>query len=146
MKTKMDHPPWVHNNYPLIRWLLFGAALLILSSLYVTVPLLPVFAGAFHVGASESALAGSAFSLFFCRRVSGLWPFIEPAWPKKGNRCGACRSGSGHRVSGICGELWRIDRVAMFAGGGGRDIFPRGFNLCGRSFSRGAKSNGHWIY
>ena len=65
MKTKMDNPPWVHNNYPLIRWLLFGAALLILSSLYVTVPLLPEFAGAFHVGASESALAGSAFSLFF---------------------------------------------------------------------------------
>ncbi|WP_232729897.1 MFS transporter [Paenibacillus phocaensis] len=65
MKTKMDRPPWVHHNYALIRSLLFGAALLILSSLYVTVPLLPEFARVFSVSTSESALAGSAFSLFF---------------------------------------------------------------------------------
>lgn len=65
MKTRIHNPPWVHSNYPLIRSLLFGAALLILSSLYVTVPLLPVFAQAFHVSTSESALSGSAFSLFF---------------------------------------------------------------------------------
>ncbi|MDU7473144.1 MAG: hypothetical protein E7L01_07275 [Paenibacillus macerans] len=84
MKTKMDNPPWVHNNYPLIRWLLFGAALLILSSLYVTVPLLPVFAGAFHVGTSESALAGSAFSLFFAAGCLVYGPFYRTGLAEKG--------------------------------------------------------------
>ena len=65
METRLSSLPWVHTNYLMIRLLLFGAALLILSSLYVTVPLLPVFVDQFHIGAGKAALAGTAFSLFF---------------------------------------------------------------------------------
>lgn len=65
METRLSSLPWVHTNYLMIRLLLFGAALFILSSLYVTVPLLPVFVDQFHIGAGKAALSGSAFSLFF---------------------------------------------------------------------------------
>lgn len=65
METRLSHLPWVHTNYLMIRLLLFGAALFILSSLYVTVPLLPVFVDQFHIEAGKAALSGSAFSLFF---------------------------------------------------------------------------------
>lgn len=65
METRPSSLPWVHTNYLMIRLLLFGAALFILSSLYVTVPLLPVFVDQFHIGAGKAALSGSAFSLFF---------------------------------------------------------------------------------
>ena len=44
---------------------LFACALLVLASLYVTVPLVPVIAEAFNVGADRAAWAGSAFSVFF---------------------------------------------------------------------------------
>lgn len=79
MKTRMVRPPWVHTNYDLIKSLLFGAALLILSSLYVTIPLLPEFIRTFGISDSESALAGMAFSLFFAigclvyGPLSGRW-------------------------------------------------------------------------
>ncbi|WP_080840755.1 MFS transporter [Cohnella massiliensis] len=62
---RFANPPWVHARYGLIRALLFGSALSILSSLYMTVPLVPVFAQQFNVSPDKASLAGSAFSLFF---------------------------------------------------------------------------------
>jgi len=58
-------PPWVHSNYRVIGILLFFPALFVLSALYVTVPLIPIFAEEFHISLEQAAWSGSAFSLFF---------------------------------------------------------------------------------
>lgn len=65
MNKFMPNPPWVHTNDRLTRLLLFFAALFILSSLYITVPLVPEFARDFQIAPERAALTGSVFSLFF---------------------------------------------------------------------------------
>ncbi|CQR55046.1 MFS transporter [Paenibacillus riograndensis] len=65
MSKLTTNPPWIHSNYRMISILLFFPALFILSALYITVPLIPVFAGEFHISLEQAAWSGSAFSLFF---------------------------------------------------------------------------------
>ncbi|WP_071393951.1 MFS transporter [Bacillus tuaregi] len=53
------------QNINRITFILFWTGLVVLCSLYVTIPLLPVFASTFSLSASQAAWAGSIFSIFF---------------------------------------------------------------------------------
>jgi len=53
------------QNMHRITLILFWTGLVVLCSLYVTIPLLPVFAEAYGLSASHAAWAGSIFSVFF---------------------------------------------------------------------------------
>jgi YNFM family putative membrane transporter len=53
------------KNLALITFLLFWTAIVVLSSLYITIPLLSVFSTSFNVSAGQAAWAGSIFSIFF---------------------------------------------------------------------------------
>lgn len=55
------------RSYSLITAILFWCGLVVVSSLYITIPLVSVFAGAFKVSTSQAAWTGSAFS--FCYAV-----------------------------------------------------------------------------
>lgn len=53
------------QNMNRITLILFWTGLVVLCSLYVTIPLLPVFAASYSLSASQAAWAGSIFSIFF---------------------------------------------------------------------------------
>ena len=53
------------KNLPLTTFILFWTGLVVLCSLYVTIPLLPVFASTFELSPSQAAWAGSIFSILF---------------------------------------------------------------------------------
>ncbi|MCZ8519486.1 MULTISPECIES: MFS transporter [Paenibacillus] len=52
-------------NFPFLTGILFWCSLLVVSSVYVTIPLVQLFAEAFQASPSEAAWAGSAFSFAF---------------------------------------------------------------------------------
>ena len=51
------------RNLNLITFILFWSGLVVLSSLYVTIPLLPVFASIYDLSPSQAAWSGSVFSI-----------------------------------------------------------------------------------
>lgn len=53
------------QNMNRITFILFWTGLVVLCSLYATIPLLPVFASTFNLTANQAAWAGSIFSIFF---------------------------------------------------------------------------------
>jgi len=53
------------RNYLLMTAILCWAGLVVMSSLYVTIPLIPLFSNTFEVTATQAASAGSIFSLGF---------------------------------------------------------------------------------
>lgn len=53
------------KNINLITFILFWTGLVVLCSLYATIPLLSVFASIFELSTSQAAWAGSIFSIFF---------------------------------------------------------------------------------
>ncbi len=65
MITLTGMPKHVEPNYPLITFLLFWCALIVVSSVYVTTPLIGVFAKEFQVTQTTAAWTGSIFSLFY---------------------------------------------------------------------------------
>lgn len=75
--------PWEHRNYSMISAILFSSALLILSSLYVTVPLVYIFAKEFQVTPESASLAGSAFSLLFAAGCLIYGPLSDRVGRKK---------------------------------------------------------------
>ncbi|MFT4416947.1 MFS transporter [Fredinandcohnia humi] len=68
--SNVNHTP-SEKNYPLMTAVLFWCGLVVVSSLYITIPLVSVFAGDFNVSPSKSALTSSAFS--FCYAVGFLF-------------------------------------------------------------------------
>ena len=52
-------------NWGLLTFVMFWTGLVILCSLYMTIPLLSVFAEEFTITANQAAWAGSIFSIFF---------------------------------------------------------------------------------
>ncbi|MBJ8027212.1 MFS transporter [Bacillus cereus group sp. N21] len=53
------------KNYALMTAVLCWSGMAVMSSLYVTIPLIPIFADFFHVSLTQSAITGSMFSLGF---------------------------------------------------------------------------------
>jgi predicted MFS family arabinose efflux permease len=53
------------QNYSLMTFVLFWTGLVVMVSLYITIPLISVFSNSFHVSVDESAWTSSTFSLFF---------------------------------------------------------------------------------
>ncbi|MEK3915694.1 MFS transporter [Paenibacillus sp. FSL H7-0331] len=53
------------NNYPLMTGILVWCSLIVVSSLYITLPLVSVFVSSFHVTPSTAAWTSSAFSFFY---------------------------------------------------------------------------------
>ncbi|WP_426445407.1 MFS transporter [Paenibacillus sp. S-38] len=52
-------------NYSVLTGILFWCSLLVVSSVFLTIPLVPLFADSFQAAPSEAAWAGSAFSFAF---------------------------------------------------------------------------------
>ncbi|OBZ07657.1 hypothetical protein A8L34_25975 [Bacillus sp. FJAT-27264] len=52
-------------NYTRLIALLFWSGLIVLSSLYVSVPLIPTITQSFHLSSEKAAVLGSSFSLFY---------------------------------------------------------------------------------
>lgn len=75
--------PWEHRQYAVMSILLFSSALFILSSLYVTVPLISLFALEFQVSPEQASLAGSAFSLLFAAGCFIYGPLSDRLGRKK---------------------------------------------------------------
>ncbi|MGG4493821.1 MFS transporter [Brevibacillus reuszeri] len=61
----MGSRPIGNRNYPLMTAILCWAGMVVMTSLYVTIPLLPMFAELYQKTLTESAATGSVFSLGF---------------------------------------------------------------------------------
>lgn len=79
--VKVNHET-SERSYSLITAILFWCGLVVVSSLYITIPLVSVFAGAFKVSTSQAAWTGSAFS--FCYAVGFL--FFGPLSDRYGRK------------------------------------------------------------
>ncbi|WAA09869.1 MFS transporter [Fervidibacillus albus] len=53
------------QNYSLMTAILFWCGLVVVSSLYLTIPLISIFADNFNITAAQAAWTGSSFSLFY---------------------------------------------------------------------------------
>lgn len=71
------------NNLSLVTFILFWSGLVILSSLYVTIPLLPVFASIYDISSSQAAWAGSIFSIAFAISCLVFGPVSDQYGRKK---------------------------------------------------------------
>jgi MFS transporter, YNFM family, putative membrane transport protein len=70
------------RSYSLITAILFWCGLVVVSCLYITIPLVSVFAGVFKISISQAAWTGSAFS--FCYAVGFL--FFGPLSDRYGRK------------------------------------------------------------
>src|SRR4051812_44813181 len=66
VNVKVNHKT-SERSYSIITAILVWCGLVVVSSLYITIPLVSVFVGAFKVSTSQAAWTGSAFS--FCYAV-----------------------------------------------------------------------------
>lgn len=74
--AKVNHG--VHQRrYSLITAILFWCGLVVISSLYITIPLVSVFAEAFKVSITQAAWTGSAFSLSYALGFLLLGPLSD---------------------------------------------------------------------
>lgn len=53
------------RNYSLMTAILFWCGLVVVSSLYLTIPMISIYAETFNVSVSQAAWTGSVFSLFY---------------------------------------------------------------------------------
>jgi MFS transporter, YNFM family, putative membrane transport protein len=67
---KVNHAT-TERNYPLMTAILFWSGLVVVSSLYITIPLVSVFADIFEVTSAQAAWTSSAFS--FCYAIGFLF-------------------------------------------------------------------------
>ncbi|MCM3728820.1 MFS transporter [Neobacillus cucumis] len=79
--VKVNHKTSERSD-SLITAILFWTGLVVVSSLYITIPLVSIFAEAFNVSTSQAAWTGSAFS--FCYAVSFL--FFGPLSDRYGRK------------------------------------------------------------
>lgn len=77
MTTPTSMPKHVEPNYNLITFLLFWCALIVVSSVYVTTPLIGVFAKEFQVTQTTAAWTGSIFSLFYAVGFLVMGPLAD---------------------------------------------------------------------
>lgn len=70
------------RNYPLMTAILFWCGLVVVSSLYITIPLVSVFASTFEVSPAQAAWTSSAFS--FCYAIGFL--FFGPLSDRYGRK------------------------------------------------------------
>lgn len=70
------------RNYPLMTAILFWCGLVVVSSLYITIPLVSVFASIFEVSPAQAAWTSSAFS--FCYAIGFL--FFGPLSDRYGRK------------------------------------------------------------
>lgn len=67
----VNKPLFKSSNFSFITGILFWCSLVVVSCVYLTIPLITLFADIFKVSSSQAAWAGSAFSLAFA--VGGLF-------------------------------------------------------------------------
>ncbi|SDR03983.1 Predicted arabinose efflux permease, MFS family [Virgibacillus salinus] len=77
MTAMTSMPKHVEPNYSLITFLLFWCALIVVSSVYVTTPLIGVFVKEFQVTQTTAAWTGSIFSLFYAVGFLVLGPLAD---------------------------------------------------------------------
>jgi MFS transporter, YNFM family, putative membrane transport protein len=65
------------TNYSLLTFLFFWCGLVIVSSLYITIPLLSVFTTALHISSAQATWIGSSFSLFYAIGFLFFGPISE---------------------------------------------------------------------
>ncbi|GIO04418.1 hypothetical protein J31TS6_04460 [Brevibacillus reuszeri] len=61
----MTNSPIETRNYPLMTAILCWAGMVVMTSLYVTIPLIPMFAELYRVTLTQAAATGSVFSIGF---------------------------------------------------------------------------------
>lgn len=66
-----------NKNYSLMTIILFWCGLVILTSMYITIPLSEVFSHAFQISSSEAAWIGSSFSLCYALGCLLYGPFSD---------------------------------------------------------------------
>lgn len=64
-QTQLTNASVVRRNYSLMTVILCWSGLAVMSSLYVTIPLISVFARLYDITPTEAAAAGSTFSIGF---------------------------------------------------------------------------------
>lgn len=78
------------RNYPLMTAVLFLCGLVVVSSLYITIPLVSVFAEIFQVSQTQAAWTSSAFSFFYAVGFLFYGPLSERYGRKKIILIGIC--------------------------------------------------------
>ncbi|WP_245592239.1 MFS transporter [Ectobacillus panaciterrae] len=66
-----------NKNYSLMTTILFWCGLVILTSMYITIPLTTVFIQSFHVSSTQAAWIGSSFSLCYALGCLLYGPFSD---------------------------------------------------------------------
>lgn len=66
-----------NKNYPIMTVILFWCGLVILTSMYITIPLADVFTQAFQISAGQAAWIGSSFSLCYALGCLLYGPFSD---------------------------------------------------------------------
>ncbi|MDX6151556.1 MFS transporter [Marinococcus sp. PL1-022] len=79
----MQYETGEFHSERLTTGLLFWSGLIVMSSLYMTIPLIPTFSEAFHISAGEAAWAGSIFSIFFAAGCLLYGPLSERVGRKR---------------------------------------------------------------
>ncbi|WP_338533614.1 MFS transporter [Paenibacillus peoriae] len=74
---KTNNTVTYHQNYSLMTIILFWCGLVILMSMYITIPLTNVFIRSFHVSSTEVAWIGSSFSLCYALGCLLYGPFSD---------------------------------------------------------------------
>ncbi|WP_235822130.1 MFS transporter [Gottfriedia luciferensis] len=75
--TQLKHDTSRNMNYPLMTTILFWCGLVILTSMYITIPLSSVFTKTFNVSSTQAAWLGSSFSLSYALGCLIYGPFSD---------------------------------------------------------------------
>lgn len=67
----------IHQSYPLITVLLFWCGLVVLASMYITIPLTAFFTETFHITTAQAAWIGSSFSICYAFGCLLYGPFSD---------------------------------------------------------------------
>ena len=120
------------KNYSLITFVLFWAGLVIMSSLYVTIPLISVFTKAFHVNPTEAVWTSSAFSICFAIGCLFYGPISERYGRKITILLGLCALIIISLILGLQHSLKWIIIFRGFTRGGSCNLFTCCTFLCSR--------------
>ncbi|MFD2616009.1 MFS transporter [Terrilactibacillus laevilacticus] len=72
-----------NKSYSMITLVLFWCGLVVVSGLYITIPLVNLFSNSFHVSLSQATWVSSAFSLFYAMSFLIFGPLLERIGSKR---------------------------------------------------------------
>ncbi|WP_217592111.1 MFS transporter [Cohnella sp. GbtcB17] len=119
--------------------LLFAAALLILSSLYLTVPLVPILAEHFRLSTGRASWAGSGFSLFFAFGCLVFGPLSDRLGRKRVMLAGLVVLAATTLAAGFAQSFGALLAIRCLQGAAAATFSPVALTYAGEAFPPGRR-------